>query len=96
MIVCLSGSTKHKDKFFKIAKEETLKGNVVLMPCIFSKTDNVILSKDDIKTLKKVHNERIKMCDLMIVVNGDYGNDTKEEIEYAHKLGKKIVFYCKD
>ena len=33
--MCLCGSTKFKEEFFKVAKEFTLKGYIVTMPMVF-------------------------------------------------------------
>jgi hypothetical protein len=45
--------------------------------------------------LDKMHKEKIKMSDAILVVNvNNYiGNSTKSEIEFAKKLGKEIIYY---
>ena len=45
--------------------------------------------------LDKMHKEKIKLSDAILVVNvNDYiGNSTKSEIEYAKSLNKEILYY---
>jgi len=93
-IVCFCGSTKFKEAFEKANREESLKGNIVLSLPQFSKADNVSVTNDEIKVLKKVHFEKIKLADEILVINvGDYiGQSTYEEMEFAKSLGKKVRY----
>lgn len=57
-------------------------------------------SKDDFTEeealmLDKMHKERIKLSDAILVVNfNDYiGSSTKSEIEFAKSLNKEIIYY---
>ena len=56
-------------------------------------------SKDDYTEeaiiLDKMHKERIKWSDAILVVNvNNYiGNSTKKEIDFAKNLNKEIIFY---
>ena len=45
--------------------------------------------------LVKMHKERIKLSNEILVVNVDgyIGSSTKSEIEYAKKLNKEIIYY---
>ena len=45
--------------------------------------------------LDKMHKERIKMSDAILVVNVDdyIGNSMKKEIEFAKSLNKEIIYY---
>ncbi len=45
--------------------------------------------------LDKMHKERIKLSDAILVVNvNNYiGDSTKSEIEYAKSLNKEIIYY---
>ena len=49
------------------------------------------------KKLKKEHFKRIELSDAILVINKNnyIGDSTKLEIEYAKKLGKKIMYYTK-
>lgn len=45
--------------------------------------------------LGRMHKERIKISDAILVVNVDnyIGNQTKSEIEFAKSLNKEIIYY---
>ena len=45
--------------------------------------------------LDKMHKERIKLADAILVVNVDgyIGNSTSKEIEFAKALNKEIMYY---
>ena len=45
--------------------------------------------------LDKMHKEKIKLSDTILVVNvGSYiGESTKSEIEFAESLNKEIIYY---
>ena len=45
--------------------------------------------------IDKMHKERIKLSDAILVVNvNDYiGSSTKSEIEFAKSLNKEIIYY---
>lgn len=91
--ICLCGSTRFKEKFFEIAKELTLKGNIVTMPLVFvHRGDNV--EEKDKELLDEVHKAKIAEADEIFVVNVDkyIGDSTKSEIEWAEELGKKITY----
>ncbi len=50
--------------------------------------------------LDKMHKERIKLADAILVVNvnGYIGSSTSKEIEFAKSLNKEIIYYtdCKN
>ena len=91
--ICICGSTKHKDKIQEVQKELTLKGYIVLGMHLFSQSEGIELTKDQIDMLKEQHKLKIGLCDSIYVVNpnGHIGESTKEEIEYAISKGKKIM-----
>lgn len=58
------------------------------------------LNKDDYTDeeaimLDKMHKERIKLSDAILVANVDnyIGSSTKSEIEFAKSLNKEIIYY---
>ena len=69
-------------------------GHIVLTPTIFSHADNIELTEEQFQTLKKVHLDKIAKSDIIIIINVDgyIGETTKEEIEYAEKLNKEIIY----
>ena len=97
MIITLCGSTKFKSVFNRVAQRISLMGHIVLTPTIFSHADNIELTEEKFQTLKKVHLDKIAMSDAIIIINVDgyIGETTREEIEYAKKLNKEII-YLKD
>lgn len=93
-IVTLSGSTKFKEEFIKASEQLTLQGYIVLSLGVFSKYDNINLSREQLKMLEEMHNKKIEMCHELFVINknGYIGDGTKTEIELAKSLGKKINY----
>lgn len=73
---------------------ETVKGYNVLQ-CIYTGKDTY-LSPEHTEALKNAHYKKIDLSDGIFVVNlhGHIGTSTKEEIEYATKQGKEILYYC--
>lgn len=93
-VIALCGSTKFKDKFLEVEKKLTLEGNIVLGLSFYSHSDGIQLYQEQISLLKELHKQKIEMSDEMFVINVDnyIGDSTKEEIEYAKKLGKEIRY----
>ena len=91
--ICICGSTKHKDKIQQVQRELTLKGYIVLGMHLFSQSEGIELTKDQIDMLRERHRLKIGLCDSIYVVNQDgyIEESTKEEIEYAISKGKKIM-----
>lgn len=87
-IITLCGNLRFKDLFLEQFNKLTLEGKVVLTP-IFSKRLN--LNKEN---FVKIHNKKIEISDSILVINPNnyIGNDTRNEIEYARKLNKKINY----
>ena len=50
---------------------------------------------EEANMLDKMHKEKIKLSDAILVVNVDnyIGSSTKSEIEFAKSLGKEIIYY---
>ena len=91
--VCLCGSTKFKDKFLEIARDLTLEGYIVTMPLVFGHSgDNI--NEVQKEYLDEVHKAKISDADLIYIINVDgyIGNSTRNEINWALKLGKKIEY----
>ena len=95
-VITLCGSTKFKDEFIKAQKELTLKGYIVISPCLFAQSGDKEALNDDIREmLDDMHKRKIDMSDAIMVIDvGDYiGESTKKEIEYAKSQGKFVYFY---
>lgn len=92
-VITMCGSTKFKDAFMKVQTELTLKGNIVLMPVVFSHSGDVITSEQK-SMLIDMHKQKIDMSDEIYVinVNGYIGSLTKSEIDYALSSNKKVNY----
>ncbi len=95
-IITVCGSLKFYKEMMEITEKMELAGNCMLVP-IYNPNNK---SKDDYTEeeaiiLDKMHKERIKLSDAILVVNvNNYiGNSTKKEIDFAKNLNKEIIFY---
>ena len=87
---------KFVQEMMRIAEQVELQGNVVLMPIYNPDRPNKeSFTHDEILVLDKMHRERIKLSDAILVVNinGYIGSSTKSEIEFATQLNKEIIYY---
>lgn len=96
-IITICGSLKFKDEMMKLAIQLQLKGNVVLTPVFPVDKSKTNYTKEEISMLGKMHKEKIKLSDAIIVVdiNNYIGEATKSEIELAKSLNKEIIYYSK-
>lgn len=94
-IITICGSYKFKKEMIKIAEKMTLKGNCMLMPNDLTKTNKDSYTEEEIAMIDKMHKEKIKLSDAILVVNvnGYIGNSTNSEIEYAKSLNRQILYY---
>ena len=56
-VITLCGSTKFKNEFLEVQKNLTLKGYLVFSPCVFSHSDDTILTKFEEDRLNKIHRQ---------------------------------------
>ena len=80
----------------EITEKMELQGNCMLVPIYNpSKSSKDDFTEEEALTLEKMHKERIKLADAILVVNVDgyIGNSTKNEIEFAKSLDKEIIYY---
>nr|WP_315528113.1 hypothetical protein [Carnobacterium maltaromaticum] len=94
-IITVCGSFKFKDEMMKTAEQLELTGNVALIP-IFPLNNNInAFTEKELTMLGKMHKEKIKLSDAILVVNVNsyIGNSTKSEIEFAESLNKEIIYY---
>ncbi len=94
-IITICGSYKFKKEMIEIAEKITLEGNCVLMPNELSRPNKESYTKEEATMIDKMHKEKIKLSDAILVtnINNYIGNSTQEEIEYATKLNKEIIYY---
>lgn len=86
MIITLCGSKKFSNKIYTLADTLRKLNNTVYCPMFFSKLD--------METLIQTHRYKILASDLVIICNYDdyIGSHTKDEIEFAKKIHKPILF----
>jgi len=73
-----------------------LEGNCMLVPIYNPARPNKDdFTEDEALMLDKMHKERIKLADAILVVNveGYIGVSTSKEIEFAKSLGKEVIYY---
>ncbi|WP_119394671.1 hypothetical protein [Salinibius halmophilus] len=94
VVVTLCGSTKFKEAFIEANASETMAGKIVLSVGGFDHAEGVVLTQTQQEMLGKLHEHKIDMSDEILVLNvgGYIGDSTKNEIEYARKLGKIVRF----
>ena len=79
----------------ELAERLTLEGNCVLTPNELARPSKESYSQAEAMLIDKMHKEKIKLSDAIVVVNvNDYiGSSTASEIEFAKNLGKEILYY---
>ena len=95
-IITICGSMKFVREMMEISERVELQGNVVLMPIYNpSRPNKESFTSEEVLILDKMHRERIKLSDAILVVNvnGYIGSSTKNEIEYAKYLNKEVIYY---
>lgn len=95
-IITVCGSLRFYKEMMEITEEMELQGNCMLVPIYNPARPNKDdFTKEDALTLDKMHKEKIKLADAILVVNVDgyIGNSTKSEIEFAKSLNKEILYY---
>ncbi len=101
-IIAVCGSLRYAKEMMEITEKMELQGNCMLVPIYNpNKPSKDAFTKEEALMLDKMHKERIKLADAILVVNVDgyIGNSTKNEIEYAKALNKEIIYYtdlCKE
>lgn len=94
-IITVCGSLKFKDEIMKITEKMALQGNCMLSIIYPTNTNKDSYTDAEKEILGKMHKERIKISDAILVVNvNNYiGSSTKSEIEFAKSLNKEIIYY---
>lgn len=94
-IITVCGSLRFIKEMLQIAEKLELECNSVLLPVYNPNKNKDAFNSDEILMLSKMHKEKIKLSDAVLVVNVDgyIGNSTKDEMEFAKKLNKKIIYY---
>lgn len=94
-VITLCGSTRFKDAFLEAQKQLTLKGNIVISVGLFGHSgDNEVWTEGTKEMLDDMHLRKIDMADEIYVINVDgyIGSSTRNEIEYAKRIGKGVCY----
>lgn len=94
-VVTICGSVRFKKQIRKMEKLLTNNGCIVLSLGAFRHYEDGELSFGEKEMLNEMHKEKIKMSDIVFVVDkgGYIGKSTEEEISYAKDIGKQIIYY---
>ncbi len=94
-IITVCGSLRFKQEIIEITEKMDLQGNCMLSIVYPARQDIDDYTDEEIAMLNKMHKERIKLSDAILVVNVDnyIGSSTKSEIEFAKELNKEIIYY---
>jgi len=97
-IVCLCGSTRFKDAFELANKEESIKGNIVLTVAMFGHIEGLDMNGEDKKMFDTLHMDKIELSNEVLILDVDnyIGESTRNELNHAIKLGKKIRYLSKE
>jgi hypothetical protein len=93
-VVVLSGSTRFRDDFERLAAQLTMEGKIVLMPHVWVRSDPAFSDVTEEIRLKldELHLHKIDMADEVIIVapGGYVGASTQKELDYAERIGKPV------
>lgn len=94
-IITVCGSLKYKEEIMRITEEMTLQGNCMLSMIYPTNPDISVYTDEERELFGKLHKERIRLSDAILVVNIDHyiGSSTKSEIAFAKELNKEIILY---
>lgn len=94
-IITVCGSMKYKKEMMEITEKYALEGNCLITPIYLTKPSKDDYTIEDSAVLGKIHREKIKLSDAILVIDVDnyIGDATKSEIEYAKSLNKEILYY---
>mgnify|MGYP002508000203 FL=1 len=94
-IITVCGSLRFMKEIMEITERMDLQGNCMLSMIYPARSNKEDYTDEEIIMLNKMHRERIKLSDAILVVNVDnyIGSSTKSEIEFAKSLNKEIIYY---
>lgn len=93
--ITVCGSLKYKNEIMQITEKIALQGNCMLSIVYPTKADKDAYTSEEKELLGKMHQERIRLSDAILVVNIDnyIGESTKSEIKLAQNLNKEVIYY---
>ena len=95
-VVTICGSLRYANEMMKIAAQLQLEKNYAVIQCMYN-VNGLRFEGIDASKLDKIHRKKIDISDAIYVVNidGYIGNSTRNEIEYAIKNGKEVIYHEK-
>ena len=95
-VITMCGSMRFAKEHQKVAEELEFKKGYCVIQCIYGENGKKY-AKDEEVILDKIHKQKIDISDAIYIVNigGYIGSSTKNEIEYAKKHGKEIIYHEK-
>ncbi len=93
--ICLIGSTRFENEFRELEVSLSIKGYIVLSPLVYTQSGEVPpCGVEEKKILDYVQKEKIRQSDIVLVVDVDkyIGTSTKNQIEYAEFLNKRVLY----
>lgn len=85
MIITICGSITLAEEIRRVSVEYSLQNHIVLTPILADRE----LTEYEIVVAKKLHYDKIKLSDFVILVvrNDRIGEHTQREIDFAERLG---------
>lgn len=98
VVVCLCGSTRHKEQYLQAARDEELAGRIVLSVGSFPHSDGVAMSAEEKALVDELHLRKIDLSDEILVIDhgGYVGDSTRREISHAKNTGKKVRYFTEE
>lgn len=93
-IITVCGSLRFQKEIMEITEQMDLQGNCMLS-IVYPTKDKEDYSEEEIAMLNKMHKERIRISDAILVVDVNHyiGESTRSEIEFAKSMNKEILYY---
>lgn len=94
-VITVCGSLRFKKEIMEVTEQMELLGNCMIAPIYPTNPDKDAYTEEEVVMLDKMHKEKIKLSDAILVINVDHyiGSSTKSEIEFAKTLNKEIIYY---
>ena len=92
--VTICGSMRFTEQMKAIALNLQRTHSFNVIQCVYN-DDNLPLTQEEIHKMGLAHYKKIDLCDAIYVVdiNAYIGESVKNEILYAKKLGKRIIYH---
>lgn len=95
-VITICGSMRYSNEMMRIAEKLELESGYAVIQCVYN-IDGLEHESLDFKILDRIHRKKIDISDAIYVVNinGYIGSSTKNEIEYAIRNGKEVIYHEK-